>query len=200
MISQKMIAAVEKVFEHYGEQIASAAKESLATLNKNATNTLSDSFTWKVTSNDETVTLSILSEDYLKYLETKRQWNQLPNIRALVRWIEYKGFELWTKPGTRHGSIEANGVISRPGVRRGNPVIIRRNVGVSNERLAFAIAKKIMKNGNKPVGILKPIVESSADEITQKLLEAVKESIENDIADTWNEGASTEFLTYTITF
>lgn len=198
MLSENILKSIREVFNYYGELIGQDAKDALAAAQKNASYDLSDSFNYKIVVQDETVTLNIYAEEYLKYLENKKSWKELPNIRKIVQWIEYKGFEDLSKTGTRHGVIESQGVRSRPGIRRGNSVIIRRNVGVSNERFAFAIARNIMKFGNKPVPILTPIVENLEKEVSERLLTAVKGAIEKDFTQQWKEGPDTTNLTYKI--
>ena len=201
MISKELENAVKEVFETYGELITQGSKKVMELKNKNATGTLSNSFSFNVSGDGNTVTLEINAEEYLKYLENGRQAGKMPPILALVKWIQAKGIEVPSrKPGTRFGGIEANGVISKSGLKRGKPSIIRRNVKVSNERFAYAIAKSIMKRGIMGAGIIKPVIIEIKDELSNKLIEAVTKSIQEDIRDVWKEGQSTDFLSYTMNF
>ena len=199
-LSEKMISAISDVFEAFGEQITTEAKSALEAMKINASNNLSDSFQFKVSSTEAVVTLEIFADSYLQYIENGRQPGKMPPVQSIIKWIEYKGVESFEKPGIRRGIIDAKGVRASPGMRRGQPAIIRRNVKVSNEKMAFAIAKSIMKRGQQGKQFYKPIIENIADEMSKKLTDAVLKSIEEDYRDVWQEGSNTDFLTYKISF
>jgi hypothetical protein len=158
MISDEMSKAVEAVFEKYGTIITTSAKEIMNQKNKNASGILSDSFSFDVKSDGNTVTLEISAEGYLKFLENGRSSGGNVNIASIIRWIQYKGIELRPVPGVKHGTMESRGVISKTGIKRGKVAVIRRNVKVSDERFAFAIATKIKKFGTTGTPIIKPII------------------------------------------
>src|SRR5579862_2137524 len=120
MISEGLTNAIIKIFELYGESITEAAKQTLANNKLNATGTLSNSFNYKISNSEGVITLTISAEDYLKYVESGRSPGSMPPIQSIIKWIQAKGIDVPSrKPGTRFGGIEAEGVVSKAGVRRG---------------------------------------------------------------------------------
>lgn len=202
MISKELETVVKEIFEQYGETITNAVKETLAKSNLNATGALSNSVSFKVGSDENSITLEIWAEQYLKFIEEGRASGKMPPVQSIVKWIEAKNIDVPSrKPGIRFGGIESRGVTSYPGTRRGKAAIIRRNVKMSNLQFGFAIAKNIMRKGQIGKGIIKPIMLTVSEELTKKITEAVKTSIENDIHYAWKEGATIDnIITYQINF
>ena len=182
MISKQLQEAVLKIFQQYGETITVAARESIAYSGKNATGTLSDSFSFEVITEEDKITLEISAEAYLKYIENGRGAGSMPPMDLILKWIRAKG-------------LQAKGIISKVGMRRFKPALIRRNVTVSENRMAFAVARSIQKRGITAKPFFKPLVIALEDQLSRDLDQAVAKAIEKDITDSWNEGPNTDNLT-----
>lgn len=201
MISERLTEAIKMIFTEYGEQVVEACKKILADNNVNASGKLSESFDFTIEAEDEKITLNILAEEYLKYMEQGRAAGKLPPVQSIIKWIEYKGIPVPDhKPGVKYGGqINSRGVKSYPGTRRGKPAIIRRNVKVSNEEFAFAIAHSISRVGTKGKGLIKPVMAGFAEPITEAIKEAVSKALTEDFTDILKD-TNINFLTYTINF
>jgi hypothetical protein len=177
--------AIAKILDQHGEAIVTAIRGSLANSRKIATGDLQNSVQYEVKEGE----LLIWANDYFKYVEDGRRGNApMPPINAILEWLKAK-------------DIPVEGITSRVVTNHATRKtrIRRDNVELSQKKAAFRIAKGIAKNGIRPTGVLRPILNEIQDPLLEAVSQAVANSFGEAIADEW-KNSETDKLQIQINF
>lgn len=117
--------------EKIGKDTVVMIVDELLKADKRATGDLINSIDYEVLQVANGLVLNILSAEYFKFVdEGRRPGAKMPPIRAIIPWVQAKGITFLNKKGVK----------------------------ISTESTAFLIAKNISKNGIKPLGIKRKVV------------------------------------------
>ena len=187
-ISNFLKRAVIQVFRQKGEMIVSRVKDNLVSRGKVVTGNLRDSIKSRVIQKGDAIYLNITTDPYLKFVEKGRSPGKQPPMQSIVKWIQYKGAHgRDILPGQRWGQVQSKGINQKDGKRRYYAAQIRREVHISNERFAYAIARKIAKEGQKGTPIIQPVVDEMTPEIMKSIEEALMIATQKKLTDTWTD-------------
>ena len=144
----------ERVLNEFGNAFVELYRKKLNEGKINASYELNNTLQYIVDVNGQTLEVVVMLQDYWKYIENgRRAGAKMPPISAIEQWIEVKPII----PKIYNGKL---------------PTV---------HQLAYLIARSIANNGIPP----KPILQQSIDELItsfyEKIEEAVKHDIENDI-------------------
>lgn len=140
-----------KTIETIAERVVDLYRKQLEINNINASGTLSDTASVKVELNGSVIVVSLLLQDYYKFVEDGRPSGGMPPIENIENWIRIKP----AIPDSRNGKIP------------------------STRQFAWAIAKNIAKNGipgRKPLAKMKQtddfqlVIDAIKDEIKRQLI------------------------------
>ena len=98
---------------------------------------------------------------YAFYVENGRRAGGLPPVDEIAQWLRKKHMTRKLSKGTRHAIKSA-------------AAFVGKSVGDYITSLAWAIAKKIAKEGTQPHPFFKPAIESTKKEVEKILKEAIK--------------------------
>ena len=146
---------LRRVLEEYGKHAETLYKYNIALAGKNASRTLANNTKYFVKSEGVTFSVGLRLEEYWKYVEYGRKPGKLPNIGAILKWIEVKP------------------VIPRPNDYGKIP---------TPKSLAFAIAHKIKNEGIKPTPVLQTTVEELNNTFLERIRDALKQDIGDALA------------------
>lgn len=149
---------LQEALEEIGNEIVKLYKEKLQQpdvngWNRVASSQLLNSVNFLVLRNDSEIWVELHLEDYWKYLEygTKPHW---PPVDAIRDWIKIKP------------------VLPRPDKNGKLP---------TEKQLAFLIGRKISREGTEPYMLYNQTMDALNDWITNKLEEAIKLDLEEDL-------------------
>lgn len=137
----------------YGGLIASRLSQGLKDSNSDASGKLDESIKFKVSSKSNKLTMDLSMLDYYEFVDEGRKPGRMPPTRPILEWLSYPN--------------------------------VKDKVGVSGledsklQGLAFAIAKKIGREGTKGTNFYTNVINSRL--VTQDLDKAVTNAISEDI-------------------
>lgn len=160
MADNKILELVEIYLTKYAEQLVKNIKQQLTTKNKVASGNLVDSVTFNIKTDNEQISLQILTADYLKYIEDgRRPGAKQPPLTPIIKWIEVKKLPI-------------------PKNKKGIPKI---------ESTAFAIAKSISVKGIKATPISQPALDETNKEFMNGLKKEVLKGVTEEIASNFTK-------------
>lgn len=159
--------AGREALQNAGLKIVAEAKENLR---KNGTNAsgflMSSGKVQKAKDDPDSVDAGFFSKGskggYAFYVENGRKAGGLPPVDEIAQWLRKKHM---TRKNTKHAIKSA-------------AVFVGKSVGDYITSLAWAIAKKIAREGTQAHPFFKPAIESTKKEVEQMLKEAIKKEID----------------------
>jgi hypothetical protein len=181
-IETELAEALFAVFAVYGQQITDQIKASLASADKLASGSLYKSIQFQVEYNGQQVSMSILGNEYLKWVDSGRAADsRQPPMQAILKWIQSRNI----KPNqtARKNTL---GRFSR-GFRfeqQRNKLGQFKRGGILEQqtKLAWAIAKSIQKNGFPGLHILDTIDGSLAEAMAEAISAVTGQVVSNAVA------------------
>ena len=147
---------MKEILEIEGQKVVDYIKYRLRQEDKISSGDLYNSIRYEVKEDSEgNWSLTILSLDYLKYVDEGRRPGSTPPIDKIKLWIKDKGIN-WTNPNDSFASLDQK---------------------------AFVISRSIKEKGIKPTNILKSVSNKVSSELLNKVKEGTIEKLNKDIAD-----------------
>jgi hypothetical protein len=160
-------AAGRKALQTAGLKIVGEAKENLRRNKSVVTGMLRASGKVQQVANDpDSVDAGFFSDSskggYAFFVEHGRRAGKMPPVDEIAQWLRKKHM---TRKGVKHAIKSA-------------AVFVGKSVGDYIQSLAWAIAKKIAREGTTPHPFFKPAIESTKKDVEQILKEAIKKEID----------------------
>lgn len=158
--------AGREALQKAGLMIVAEAKENLRRNGTNASGFLmSSGKVQKAKDDPDSVDAGFFSKGskggYAFYVEHGRRAGGLPPVDEIAQWLRKKHMTRKLSKGTRHAIKSA-------------AAFVGKSVGDYITSLAWAIAKKIAKEGTQPHPFFKPAIESTKKDVEKILKEAIK--------------------------
>jgi hypothetical protein len=176
--SDIVLLALQQVFTDYGEQITQQLRAALASGDKLASGSLYNSIDFDVEVDGETLSLRLLANDYLQWVDSgRRPDRQQPPMQAILKWIQDRGI----RPNQK---VRKN-ALGR--FSRGFKLSPKRNklgqfapggVLAQQTRLAWAIAKSIQQNGFPGLHLLDDMEEQLSQRMSDAISDLTGEAID----------------------
>lgn len=159
--------AGREALQNAGLKIVAEAKENLRRNGSNASGFLmSSGKVQKAAGDPNSVDAGFFSKGtkggYAFYVENGRRAGGLPPVDEIAQWLRKKHM---TRRNVKHAIKSA-------------AVFVGKSVGDYIQSLAWAIAKKIAREGTTPHPFFKPAIESTKKDVEQILKEAIKKEID----------------------
>src|SRR5687768_6531539 len=90
MISNGLHKAIETILSKYGESITAAIKSNLQKSNSLTTGELYNSVHFEIYFVGDVISLGILANDYLKWVDQGRKPGKKPPLSAILKWVKTK--------------------------------------------------------------------------------------------------------------
>lgn len=172
-------ANLQKVLEEFGDYFIKEARQNLEYggnppyTRSNASYALSDSMKTIVVIMDGVYTVSIMLNNYWKYVNngSDPHW---PNVDAIRKWIEIKPIIPQVRPVTYHWYTN--------GRKKGAPKTIYNERTVMRvptvDQLAYLIGRKISREGTEGTKFFDKAKEAALKEFEGKIAEAIEKDVD----------------------
>lgn len=148
---------LEVVMNDFGKDYVTAIKRELRSEGKVASGELLNSINYKLIRKDDGFDIQITSKEYLKYVDEGRRPGRMPPSTKLIPWVRSKGIKMSTSKGKK----------------------------MTDQQMAFVLAKSIGKKGIKATNILSEtkaeVMAEYKDKISEAVAKDIKEYIKNNL-------------------
>lgn len=141
---------IYKAMDVLGQQLIRDLTKNLLKLDKKASGELINSLDYDVLKTVNGFTLSLISADYLKYVDEGRRPGKQPPIQSMIKWVDLRHIKFRNKKGRF----------------------------IKKEQTAFLIARSIGRRGIKPTHVVSNTIKELRKNITQLLEKATIRDIE----------------------
>jgi hypothetical protein len=167
MINEALYKAVETVLTKYGESITAAIKSNLQNKNSLSTGNLYNSIQFHISFFSQTVSLGILAEDYLKWVDQGRKPGKKPPLSEILQWVKTKRL-----------------------ASKGLPEKKIQGLPEKQKAIAFLIQKSIGLKGTKPKHVVADALKEAEKTLYIEIGTAINSVIGTDLTQALKDGAT----------
>lgn len=164
----------KNVLERYGKSLVGRYRDELAQNNRNASSRLTNTIKSEVKASETVISVELTLQDYWYYVEHGRKAGKMPPIKKIEKWIKDKHIPVSSSEETQ----QKKGKLKRKK---------RIKVSEKRHRLAFAIARKIAREGTKGTHSLQNASEETYNDFKTLLERAIAEDVGNYTAKIFRE-------------
>lgn len=178
---------VSKVLEEFGKEVVGQLGKNLDADKSNASYNLRQSIDYNVEITPKLITWSLSLDSYWKYVDKGRGRGKGAPIESIEEWITEKGIKVQKLTGAKRLKAKKSKRYNAPKSPIA-PKMVRQsgtNILKLRRQMAFAISRKIGREGTKGTNFFTKVVnESTFNNLYKELEEAGAKDVESNI-DSW---------------